>query len=235
MTVGRFKMPIISSNNPLTLIKYGLLYNHYAVVDSRNICASGWHIPTLTEKEALRVYLDPLGTSTANVSGKELKESGTTYWSSGNTGTNSTNYNGRGSGQRNTDGTFSLLLDQGASWTSTIVASTARVMSLTAIGDAFTSGLSSFVTGRSLRLIKDSTTLSDGEAGTYTGNDGKVYRTICINGVEYLADNLAETKFQNGDWIPGFDGGTYTPFTNSAWAALTTAGMCVYNNDLSNL
>jgi hypothetical protein len=39
-----------------------------------------------------------------------------------------------------------------------------------------------FVHGHSVRLVKESTSLSDGQEGTYTGNDGKVYKTICIDG-----------------------------------------------------
>ena len=89
--------------------------------------------------------------------------------------------------------------------------------------------------GLPLRAIKGSTTLTHGQTGTYTGNDGKVYRTICIGTQEWLADNLCETKFRNGDWIPGFDGGVYTPFSNAAWAALTTGALCAYNNDWSNV
>ena len=82
--------------------------------------------------------------------------------------------------------------------------------------------------GSPIRLIKISTTLSDGEEGIYTGNDGKIYRTICIGTQEWLADNLAETKYRNGDTIPEVT-------DNSAWAALTTGAMCVYNNDHNNI
>jgi hypothetical protein len=35
-------------------------------------------------------------------------------------------------------------------------------------------------TGLSIRLIKDSTTLTNGQSGIYIGNDGKIYPTICI-------------------------------------------------------
>ena len=82
--------------------------------------------------------------------------------------------------------------------------------------------------GLTIRLIKNSTTLSDGETGTYVGNDGKVYRTICIGTQEYIADSLAETKYSNGESI--------TEVTdNAAWAALTTEAMCAYNNDWDNV
>jgi hypothetical protein len=70
--------------------------------------------------------------------------------------------------------------------------------------------------GEAIRLLKDSTTLTHGQIGTYIGNDGKVYPTICIGTQEWLACNLNETKYQNGDWITGFDGGVYTPISNVA-------------------
>lgn len=36
---------------------YGALYNHYAVVDSRNLCPDGWHVPTDQEWKNLEMYL----------------------------------------------------------------------------------------------------------------------------------------------------------------------------------
>ena len=54
-----------SYNNDAALgIKYGKLYNWYAVNDSRNIAPTGWHIPSDAEWETLKIYLAAnLGTS----------------------------------------------------------------------------------------------------------------------------------------------------------------------------
>lgn len=227
----------------ITTIKFGALYNHYAAVDSRNICSVGFRLPTLTDKETTRIYIDPSGTSSINVAGKELKESGTIHWSGGNTGTNSFGFNGRGSGQRGLDGSFNLILDQGMSWTSTVVGSSARLMGLVVSSDSFTSGLAAFNYGWSIRLVRNATTeelsLPDGIiSATYTGNDGKIYRCVKIGTLIWTADNLAETKFANGDWISGFDGGAYTAITNASWSSRGTAGeslMCIYNDNLGNV
>jgi len=81
--------------------------------------------------------------------------------------------------------------------------------------------------GKSIRLVKDSTTLTDGQEGTYTGNDGKVYRTICIGTHEWLADNLKETKYRNGDIISVIT-------DDYQWSQLTTGARCAYNNNETN-
>ena len=78
----------------------------------------------------------------------------------------------------------------------------------------------------SLRPVKDTTSLSDGESGYYVGNDGKVYRTICIGTIEILADNLAETKYRDGSAIPEIT-------DNAAWMADTDGALCAYDNDWS--
>jgi hypothetical protein len=86
--------------------------------------------------------------------------------------------------------------------------------------------------GASIRLFRSATAaeqlLPDGTAcEPYQGNDLKVYRTVKVGTQIWLADNLAETKFRNGNDIPEVtDAGD--------WAALTTAGMCAYSNDLDN-
>ena len=81
--------------------------------------------------------------------------------------------------------------------------------------------------GSAVRLVKNYTSLSDGETGTYTGNDGKIYRTICIGTQEWLADNLVETKYRNGDLIPEVT-------DNSTWAGLSDGARCSYDNTESN-
>jgi uncharacterized protein (TIGR02145 family) len=94
--------------------------------------------------------------------------------------------------------------------------------------------------GFSIRPVRPATTpeqlLADGTAcDPYIGNDGKVYRTVKIGTQVWVADNLAETKWSDGTWIAGYDGGTYTPITDAAWAALTTAALCAYDDDLANV
>lgn len=66
--------------------------------------------------------------------------------------------------------------------------------------------------GKSVRLCDPTTTKANGSLGTYVGNDGRIYRTIVINGIEWLADNLAETKFSDGSVIP-------IATSESVWAA----------------
>ncbi|KAA3617097.1 MAG: hypothetical protein D8M58_04125 [Calditrichaeota bacterium] len=71
---------------------YGLLYNWYAVDDSRNIAPEGWHIPTDEEWKKLEIHLgmskseaNEIDWRGASVGGK-LKETGTSHWFSPNTG-----------------------------------------------------------------------------------------------------------------------------------------------------
>jgi len=81
--------------------------------------------------------------------------------------------------------------------------------------------------GRPLRLLKTSTTLTDGQIGTYSGNDGKLYQTICIGTQEWLSSDLMETKYRNGDPIVEVT-------DNTAWSLLTTGARCSYDNIEAN-
>jgi uncharacterized protein (TIGR02145 family) len=60
---------------------YGRLYTWYALTDTRKICPTGWHIPSDVEWETLKSYLGG-----GNVAGGKLKETGTTHWTTPNTG-----------------------------------------------------------------------------------------------------------------------------------------------------
>ena len=216
---------VVVTNDKMEEIKYGLLYNWYAANDVRNITNTGWSLPSKSNYEVLSTFLG------GNlISGDKLKESGTIYWNTPNSGNNSSNFNGRGAGLRNELGQFHAIKINGYTWTSTeMTLSIAYIFQLIYnASTGLTTGGQDKKYGSPIRLIKISTTLSDGEEGIYTGNDGKIYRTICIGTQEWLADNLAETKYRNGDTIPEVT-------DNSAWAALTTGAMCVYNNDHNNI
>lgn len=82
--------------------------------------------------------------------------------------------------------------------------------------------------GMSIRLVRPATEaellLVDGTSCTpYIGNDGKSYQTVKIGTQVWLAENLAETKYRNGDTIP-------TVTDNTTWAGLTTGAKCAYDN-----
>jgi uncharacterized protein (TIGR02145 family) len=66
---------------------YGKLYNWYTVVDPRNVCPSGWHVPTDAEWYVLINYLGGV-----SVAGYKMKSTGTQYWLSPNP--NDTNESG---------------------------------------------------------------------------------------------------------------------------------------------
>ncbi len=216
----------------ITAVKYGYLYNWYVVDDARNLSNTGWHVPISTDYFTLTSYLGG-----SSVSGGKLKDTLYTYWNSPNTdATNETGFNGRGAGRRSSiDGTFGNILANNIIWFDWTSGANVVYATMSYNAASFGSGSgASRSPGYSIRLIKDSTTLSDGQTGTYIGNDGKVYRTICIGTQEWLADNLAETKYRNGDWITGYNGGVYTTISDAAWVALTTEAMCVYNDDENN-
>ncbi len=95
---------------------YGALYNYYTVVDSRNLCPTGWHIPSDGEWTTLTNYLGG-----ESVAGSKMKETGTAHWYSPNTdATNESGFTGLPGGVRNYySGTFSGPGPSGYWWSST--------------------------------------------------------------------------------------------------------------------
>ena len=213
---------VVNNITDAMLIKNGLLYNYYAIKSPKNLANIGWHIPTIVEWEDMRDYIG------YEQSGK-LKETGTTYWSAPNTNaTNATKFNARPSGRRNWDGEFMDMPYQGWWWTLNISPESNIAVYITASDDIIHSGGLTEVNGISLRLVKDLVeNKPDGTTGLYTGNDGKVYRTICINGKEWLADNLAETMYQDKSLVPKVT-------DNTIWATISDM-CCAFNNDDNNI
>jgi len=209
--------------------KCGYLYNWYAVMDVENIANDGWRVPSETDFETLSTYLG--GDA---VAGGKLKEIGTVYWASPNTGaTNESRFNVWGCNYRFHDGTWSgnYGWDKyfGEFWTVSecegVHVTGVIVLQLIYLDATFelicTEGNKS--AGFSIRLLKNSTILDHGETSTYIGNDGKIYNTICIGTQEWISGNLAETKYRNGDDIPEVT-------SNAEWAALVTSARCSYHN-----
>ncbi len=104
-----------NNNEPTYGNTYGALYNWFTVVDSRNLCPTGWHIASDAEWSTLTTYLGG-----ESIAGGKMKETGTTHWQSPNTAaTNESGFTGLPSGDRYYDGTFYGLGYDGHWWSST--------------------------------------------------------------------------------------------------------------------
>ncbi len=91
---------------------YGKLYNWYTVNDSRNMCPTGWHVPTDAEWSTFINYLDPNadGGNNLNSAGGKMKSAGTQYWPSPNTdATNESGFSGLPGSYRQNYGLFDDL------------------------------------------------------------------------------------------------------------------------------
>ena len=99
--------------------KYGKLYNWHAVSKTtngnKNVCPTGWHVPTDAEWKVLTDYLG--GDS---IAGGKLKEVGTTSWKSPNTdATNTSLFTGLPGGYRFSLGYYDYVGNNGGWWSST--------------------------------------------------------------------------------------------------------------------
>jgi uncharacterized protein (TIGR02145 family) len=195
---------------------YGLLYNWYAATDVRNIAPAGWHVPTQSEFQALITYLGG-----ELVAGGKLKELGTDYWDPPNSGaTNEVGYNGRGTGVRTSyGGSFLGIKINATFWSSTTGGVYAKGMSIVNSNAYASINDLDYENGLPLRLIKDDSV----DPGKMTGIDGQIYPTVKVGIQVWMAQNLAETKYRNGDSIPEVK-------DNSSWANLTSGAKCWYNN-----
>lgn len=103
-----------------TANKYGALYKWYAVSPSnngyKNLCPTGWHVPSDAEWTTLTDYLGGL-----SLAGGKMKSIGTQFWTSPNTGaTNESGFSGLPGGIRRDDnGGFVGVGGNGLWWSST--------------------------------------------------------------------------------------------------------------------
>ena len=101
---------------------YGKLYNWYTVVDTRNVCPTGWHVPSDAEWSTFINYLDPNadGGNNTNTAGGKMKSTGTQYWQDPNQdATNESGFSGLPGGYRYFNGTFYSIGYYGYWWSST--------------------------------------------------------------------------------------------------------------------
>lgn len=200
---------------PIIPMNYGYLYNGYAVQNSL-FAPSGWHVPTSAEINTLSTFLG--GDS---VSGGALKETGTTYWTSPNTGaTNSSGFTAYASGMRlQTDGSFDSINMSGLYWTSNFETG----YLLESHNDDLLQVYVPVVRGYAVRLIKDDSNF----VSSLTDADGNVYPTVQIGTQIGTARNWKCKKLRDNTPIPEVT-------NNASWMSQTTMARCVYDNNEAN-
>jgi uncharacterized protein (TIGR02145 family) len=90
------------NGNESNVAIYGRFYTWYVATDARNVCPTGWHVPTDGELETLKTTIGG-----ESVAGGKLKEMGLTHWQTPNTGaTNDYGFTALPSGYRLPTGGF---------------------------------------------------------------------------------------------------------------------------------
>ena len=99
---------------------YGKLYNFYALIGihddnpntpNKRLAPTGWHVPSNTDWGALTNYLG------GAVAGGKMKETGTTHWTTPNTGaTNESGFTGLPGGYRDLNGISTGIRTNGSWW-----------------------------------------------------------------------------------------------------------------------
>jgi len=131
---------------------YGKLYNWFTVADIRNVCPTGWHVPTDAEYTLLTNYLggEP-------VAGGKMKTTGSQYWQSPNiNATNESGFSGQPAGSRIDIGTFYLILSHGGFWSnSEIDVNNSLVRILYYNNDDVLNDINAKKNGLSVRCLRD--------------------------------------------------------------------------------
>lgn len=155
------------NGNESNATTYGRLYSWFAITDGRNVCPTGWHVPTDAEWTTLANYLANNGYGYEG-SGTDIAKSmaATSGWAAfGTAGTignnqesnNRSSFTALPSGYRFRDGTFFSIGELGYWWSSTESSSSdAYHRALYNYSSFFNKGSSSMIDyGFSVRCIRD--------------------------------------------------------------------------------
>lgn len=101
-------------------MEYGRLYTWFAAGDTRNVCPSGWHVPTDNEWAELITYLGGTKLVGGTIGGGALKNSTGAYWNTQRSASiDSVGFNSIAGGFRRPEGLFEGRGESVHYWTST--------------------------------------------------------------------------------------------------------------------
>jgi uncharacterized protein (TIGR02145 family) len=169
---------------------YGRLYNWYAVSNTHGIAPEGWHVPTQDEFNTLIAFLGG-----ASVAGGKMKETGSTYWKSTNTGaTNESGFNALGAAYRPQE--WGTQNGGAYFWTSNEAEMDDRgiYLSLSYNSTSISINDASKTCGCSLRFIKE----DSNDPGTVKDYEGYEYPTVKIGTQVWTAQNWQSQFYKDG-------------------------------------
>ena len=140
------------NNDPQFESVYGLLYNGLAVLDSRNICPIGWHVPNNSDWSALNLYI----ANNTQTAGGRMKVTGTLYWNDPNSfATNESKFSALPGGFRHRYGYFRNLWTYGYWWSSTLQGNMQYYRYISHVDGNLNFSSTNKNNGYSVRCIKD--------------------------------------------------------------------------------
>lgn len=213
-------------DNSIPSLKRGLLYNSYAFNDNLLLSSSDdWDVLEYTDMNAL------IAAAGGSSSGGLFKSTESAYWNSPNIGaTDAYLFQARASGRLYAGGSFTddkAAFYMWARKTSDLNDSYRYYLSVTS-SSWFLYGNENYENGLSVRLANKNTLLGEGERGYYIGNNGIVYPTVVILGIEFMRINLAETLLRDGSPLTEI-------FDIPTFLAATYPAYCPYNFDWANV
>ena len=211
-TVGAYA---ICDNDPVNDGLYGKLYNHYAVMDTRGLCPTGWHVPTDGEWNRLVMYLDPnadtvcVSCTQSWIAGGILK--GALYPTFGGwnwyhypvISSNLFGFSALPGGWKNNFGVFATQGNDGVWWSSTLSFMNPLVRTIGYNGDAIYKASFSNNYGNSVRCLKDivpsvSTTTVSNVTATSANTGGNITQDggapVTMRGVAYGTSSSPTTS-----------------------------------------
>lgn len=147
------------NNDSNNINDYGRLYTWFTVVNSNQLCPTGWHVPDQTEWQTLSSFL---GGET--LAGSKMKETGTVHWSVTDSSVdNSSFFTGLPGGMRGNPMGFGNLGSYGNFWSSTPLGTISSFQrgicfNLQATNSQFLESVAVANCGMSVRCIKNSST-----------------------------------------------------------------------------
>jgi uncharacterized protein (TIGR02145 family) len=111
------------NNNAGNNVVFGKLYNGYAMEDSRNVCPTGWHVPSNDEWAILMTTLGGSEVAASAMRTTGTISEGTGLWPFDNVISNNVSgFSAQPAGFRNLDGTFATQIYGTVWWSNTLTA-----------------------------------------------------------------------------------------------------------------